>query len=124
MKTKVKCVDLRTVDGKAILVLYLYEKEVVLEDDREQAPGEKPEAKKEKPKSAEPQDKEPLMTDAQKRYLFRILAERGIEGDKAYDRLKEIFQVDALKEITKMEASRAIESLLNEGKGARDGIPF
>jgi hypothetical protein len=122
MKTKVKCVDLRTVDGKAILVLYLYEKEVVLEES-EEAPA-KPDAKKEKPKSAGPQDKEPLMTDAQKRYLFRILAERGIEGDKAYDRLKEIFQVDALKEITKMEASRAIESLLSEGKGARDGIPF
>ena len=66
----------------------------------------------------------PAMTDAQKRYLFRILAERGIEGDQAYNRLKEIFQVDALKEITKMEASRAIERLLSEGKGASDGIPF
>ena len=44
--------------------------------------------------------------------------------NKAYSRLKEIFQVDALKEITKMEASRAIERLLSEGKGASDGIPF
>jgi hypothetical protein len=123
MKTKAKCVDLRTVDGKVILVLYLYDKEIDLEDDQEK-PAEKPEAKKEKPKTGNPQDKESMMTDAQKRYLFRILAERGIEGDKAYDRLKEFFQVDTLKEITKLEASRAIGSLLNEGKGGANGIPF
>jgi hypothetical protein len=119
MKAKVKCVDLRTVDGKVILVLYLYDKEIDLEDNQE-----KPEAKKEKPKTGNPQDKESMMTDAQKRYLFRILAERGIEGDKAYDRLKELFQVDTLKEITKLEASRAIESLLSEGKRGADGTPF
>jgi hypothetical protein len=123
MKTKAKCVDLRTVDGKVILVLYLYDKEIDLEDDQEK-PAEKPETKKEKPKTGNPQDKESMMTDAQKRYLFRILAERGIEGDKAYDRLKELFQVDTLKEITKFEASRAIESLLNEGKGGANGVPF
>lgn len=123
MKTKAKCVDLRTVDGKVILVLYLYDKEIDLEDDQEK-PAEKPETQKEKPKTGNPQDKESMMTDAQKRYLFRILAERGIEGDKAYDRLKELFQVDTLKEITKLEASRAIESLLNEGKGGANGVPF
>jgi len=50
--------------------------------------------------------------------------ERGIEGDKAYERLKELFQVDTLKEVTKLEASRGIESLLSEGKGGADGIPF
>jgi hypothetical protein len=123
MKTKAKCVDLRTVDGKVILVLYLYEKEIALEDNPE-APADKPEAKREKPKSSSPQDKEPMMTDAQKRYLFRILAERGIEGDKAYERLKELFQVDSLKEITKLEASKAIEYLLSEGKGGTNGVPF
>jgi hypothetical protein len=123
MKTKAKCVDLRTVDGKVILVLYLYDKEIDLEDDQEK-PAEEPEAKKEKPKTGNPQNKEPVMTDAQKRYLFRILAERGIEGDKAYDRLKELFQVDTLKEITKLEASKTIEYLLSEGKGGTDGVPF
>ena len=123
MKTKAKCVDLRTVDGKVILVLYLYEKEIDLEDNPEQ-PAEKQEAKREKPKSGRSQDKESMMTDAQKRYLFRILAEGGIEGDKAYERLKELFQVDSLKEVTKLEASRAIEHLLSEGNGGKDGVPF
>jgi len=139
MKTKAKCVELRTLDGKVILVLYLYEKEVGLEDNLEQQrpeklePTERSEAKKElkggkpeKPKTTDfaSQEKEPLMTDAQKRYLFRILAERGIEGDKAYEQLKEIFQVNSLKEVTKLEASKAIEALLNEGRGGKDGVPF
>lgn len=123
MKTKVKCVDLRTVDGKVVLVLYLYEKEITIEDSQE-APAETPEAKSGKAKNSSPKNGEPMMTDAQKRYLFRILAEKGFEGDKAYQRLKELFQVDTLKEITKMEASKAIEYLLAEGKGANNGIPF
>jgi len=139
MKTRVKCIELRTLDGKVILVLYLYEKEIDLENNQEQQKPEKlqsietPEAKKElkgekpeKPKSADSvsSEKEPLMTDAQKRYLFRILAERGIEGDRAYEHLKELFQVDSLKEVTRLEASKAIEALLSEGRGGKDGVPF
>ena len=114
MKTKVKCVDLRTVDGKVILVLYLYEKEIAMEDNQD-APVEKSEAREEKSKNGNGQDKAPMMTDAQKRFLFRILSDRGLEGDKAYQYLKDHFQVDTLKEITKMEASKAIEHLLGEG---------
>jgi hypothetical protein len=126
---KARCIELRTAEGKVILVLYLYEKEVALEDDQDAPAEKKPEAKREKPKpntaqDSRPRTEQPMMTDAQKRYLFRILAERGIEGDKAYARLKELFQVDSLKEITKLEASRAIESLLNDGKGGSDGISF
>lgn len=53
------------------------------------------------------------MTDAQKRYIFRILAGRGIEGEAAYLHLKKEFGVDSLKEITKFDASRAIDQMLN-----------
>lgn len=60
------------------------------------------------------------MTDAQKRYLFWILAEKGLEGDKAHEQLKDLFQVDSLKEVPKLEASRMIERLLEETKGGRD----
>jgi len=121
---KARCLELRTADGNVILVLYLTEREVVLEDDQEAPAETKPDAKKEKPKTNSSQDQEPGMTQAQKRYLFRLLAERGIEGDNAYERLKELFQVDSLKEVTKLEASKAIEHLLGQGKGADDGIPF
>ena len=121
---KARCLELRTADGKVILVLYLTEKEIVLEDDQKQPAQRKPEQKEEKPRTNNSQDQEPGMTQAQKRYLFRILAERGMEGDKAYERLKELFQVDSLKEVTKLEASRGIEHLLGQGKGAGDGVPF
>ena len=123
MKNKVKCVELRTIDGKAILVLYLYEKEIILEDSPK-TNTEKPEAKKESPAASAPDEKEPIMTQAQKRYLFRILAEQGIEGDEAYQYLKDFFQVDSLKEVTKLEASKAIEQLIGEGKGGKNGVPF
>ncbi len=120
MKAKVKCIELRTIDGKVLFILHLYEKEMDLEGYPE-APADKPESKKETPKNVG-QGREAMMTDAQKRFLFRILAERGLEGDKAYDRLKELFQVDTLKEVTKMEASRAIESLLGQGNGGKNGV--
>ena len=53
------------------------------------------------------------MTDAQKRYLFRLLADRGIEGEAAHRHLKEAFGVDSLGRITKFEASNAIDRMLN-----------
>mgnify|MGYP006305916463 CR=1 FL=1 len=57
------------------------------------------------------------MSNAQKRYLFRLLAEKGIEGDAAYERLKETFGVDSLAEVSKKDASQAIEGLLqNNGR--------
>jgi hypothetical protein len=64
------------------------------------------------------------MTDAQKRYLFRLMADKGIEGDRAHQRLRELFQVDSLKEVSKLEASKMIERLLEEGKGGADEPPF
>ena len=54
------------------------------------------------------------MTDAQKRYLFRILAEQGIKGDKAHEYLKDLFKIESLKEVTKFEASRMIGQLLEK----------
>lgn len=65
------------------------------------------------------------MTDAQKKYLFRIFASQGVEGEEAHDRLKNLFGVDTLKEVSKFEASKMIESLLAEAKGGNDnGSPF
>ena len=124
MKSKAKCLELRTPDGKVILVLYLYEKEVDLEDNARVSGENKGEAKKEKPQPRNPDPEEPLMTAPQKRYLFRILADKGIEGDEALQHLKDLFQVDSLREITKLQASKMIERLLEEAKGGEDGTPF
>jgi hypothetical protein len=60
------------------------------------------------------------MTHAQKRFLFRLLAERGIEGEAAYRHLKETFGVDCLKTVAKFEASRAIDRILRESKEVED----
>jgi hypothetical protein len=53
------------------------------------------------------------MTDPQKRYLFRLLADRGIEGEAAYEHLKKTFSVGSVSEITKLDASRAIDRMVN-----------
>ena len=90
MKAKVKCVELRTTDGKVLFVAHLYEKEVALEDHTE-APADKPDSKKESPKNGG-QGREASMTDAQKRFLFRILAERGIGLIVISDDLPELLQ--------------------------------
>ncbi len=71
-----------------------------------------------KPKETEnPLVQDAFMTDAQKRYLFRILADQGKEGEEAHEHLKKLFQVNSLKEVTKLEASQAIERLLAGSKG-------
>ena len=116
--------ELRTADGKVILVLYLYE-EIALEDNPKAKESPKPDAGKAKPQNSGPSSENPPMTDAQKRYLFRIMAEKGYENDQGYAKLKELFQVDSLKEVTKLEASKMIERLLDEAKGeSHDAVPF
>ena len=125
MKNKVKCIELRTNEGKVILSLYLYEKEIPSEDNLEASVNEKTDVKKEKSQKGNPKEDDSLMTDAQKRYLFRILAGNGLEADEAHEKLKELFQVDSLKDVTKVEASNVIEKLLEESKGEKDDrTPF
>lgn len=123
MKNKVRSIELRTADGKVILVLNLYEKEIDLKDNPETQEDQKTE--KTKVQTGNRKTEESSMTVAQKRYLFRILAEKGIEGEKAHQELKKFFQVDSLKEVTKIEASNLIERLLEETQGGEDDrTPF
>ena len=64
--------------------------------------------------------KDDIMSYAQKRYLFRLLAEQGFEGDQAHEYLKKKFRVNNLQDVTKFEASQVIEKLL-EGQKGGDG---
>ncbi|MFH1681494.1 MAG: hypothetical protein ABIH26_12750 [Candidatus Eisenbacteria bacterium] len=59
---------------------------------------------------------ESLMTEAQRRYLFRLLADQGIRGDAAHAYLQEAFGTESLKEVTKERASALIEELLGENR--------
>ncbi len=56
------------------------------------------------------------MTEAQQRKLFRQLAEKGIQGDIAHEELRKRFRVNDLGDVSKQEASRMIEQLLQEAK--------
>jgi hypothetical protein len=106
MAKQVTCIEVKTADGKHIFSLYLHEKEVT----RDTTPGNRNTQTASNSSSGDP------MTDAQKRYLFRILAEQGYEGDKAHQHLKNLFGVDNLQEVSKQEASRMIESLLEKAE--------
>jgi hypothetical protein len=63
------------------------------------------------------------MSEAQRRYLFRLMAGQGYQKEAAEERLKDLFEVGALSEVTKVAATRAIDQLLNPapqgaGRGA------
>jgi hypothetical protein len=70
-----------------------------------------------KPPKTNMQHNGDTMTDAQKKFLFRICADQGIEGEEAHNKLKELFGVKSLLEVSKFEASKMIESMLAETKG-------
>jgi len=55
-----------------------------------------------------------LMTEAQRRYLFRILAGQGLQGEAAHEYLKDYLCVVSLTEVTKLQATHAIDRLLKE----------
>ena len=122
MKNKSRCIEVRTEEGKVILVLNLLDNEITVKDGTEvhveQKTGEM------KGQTGNRMGENNSMTVAQKRYLFRILAERGLETDAAHEHLIELFQVDSLAEVTKFEASNMIERLIEEKKGGSNGPPF
>ena len=58
------------------------------------------------------------ITDPQKRLLFRLITTNyNLDGDQAFEKLKELFSVGSLKEVSKFEASKMIEHLLEEERG-------
>ena len=116
METKVRRIEFRTAKGKPILSLELIDCEVVLHDSLEAASVQSRYVKEKTNQIGSQLSNESPITDAQKRYLFRILAEQGLEADKARQHLKDLFGVDSLQEVSKLEASRMIENLLEEAE--------
>jgi hypothetical protein len=108
MEHKVRCIEVKTPDGKPILSLHL-------QYQLNSAGAQNNSAKSQNgPLNSQSSNDSP-MTDAQKRYLFRILAEKGKEEDQAHEFLKQMFGVDSLRDVSKYEASKGIEHLLEEG---------
>lgn len=78
-----------------------------ISDEKKESPSEKCDEK--------PKNQDTLMSEAQKRHPFRILSDQRKEGEEAHEYLKKLFQVNSLKEVTRLEASQAIERLLSKG---------
>ena len=57
------------------------------------------------------------MSEAQRRYLFRIMSGQGFQKEAAENRLKDLFEVSDLAEITKVAATKMIDELLNAAPG-------
>jgi len=55
---------------------------------------------------------QPPMSENQRRYLFRILAGWGFQGEAAEKHLKESLGVGSLKALTKLEATKLIDRML------------
>jgi hypothetical protein len=123
MGRTVKKIEVRTAEDKLILNLYLVEKEVDSESKQNNPANKRQESRSGNQGGNNSQSSE-TMTEAQRRYLFRILAEQGIEGDAAFEKLKSLFDVSALKDVSKRDASKMIEQLLGDQGGNDDGPPF
>jgi len=64
------------------------------------------------------------MTEGQRRYLFRLMSGQGYQKEAAENRLKDLFEVSALSEITKTAAMKMIDELLQAsapGNGGGNG---
>ena len=62
------------------------------------------------------------MSEAQRRYLFRLMTAQGFHKEGAEEHLKDLFQVDALAKVTKVAAMKLIDELLQSaapGNGER-----
>lgn len=139
MEKKERCFELRNGEGRTLFGLYIFDRNLGSESSHKlpETPTpepKKPGGKRNGNKGAKAPEKTPVasppvngdpMTDAQKRYLFRLLAEQGLDGEAAYQHLKDLFQVSSLSEISKMEASREIDQLVTGGQGGQDArVPF
>jgi len=72
------------------------------------------------PKNGSPRLPSPLMTENQRRYLFRLLATQGLEGDAAHAHLKAQLGVESLLDVTRVQATAFIEELLKQEEN--DGV--
>jgi len=116
MEKRMKLLELRTLDGTVFFSMLVSEKEVSVEDETEESPGRN--AGKGTSKVG-PQGKE--MTEPQRKFLYQILGHRNLEGEAAESYLKKLFGVESLDTVTKFQARKMIERLLEEDKGGKEG---
>lgn len=106
------CVELTTPEGQVLFKFFLNLKETTS--------YEKPEKPNPNPNNngnnnGKYNEKgELLMTEKQKRELFRLAAEKGNEKEKALKKLGEYFGVEFLKDVTYSQAQTLIDKMLKD----------
>ena len=124
MKKTIKLIEVQTPKGEAFFQFRIVESVITEEETSPLKPQPVPGGNGAKPPNGEVKSQSvpgDPMTDSQKRYLFRIMAVRGKEGEDAHEELKRLFQVKTLKDVTKVDASRMIEELLEKEKSGNGG---
>ncbi len=58
-----------------------------------------------------------FMSEAQRRYLFRLMAGQGYQKEAAEERLKDLLEVTELSQVSKVAATKMIDELLNAAPG-------
>lgn len=112
-----KCFDLYNSDGALIFRVYFTEREFPPSKQPDPAPKQQEPAAPSSNEKQQGAGNGERMTSPQRRKLFRVLAMRGIEGEKAHDELKKLFRASSLDLIGKTEASQMIDHLIREDKG-------
>ena len=112
MERKGKLIEVKTAEGKILFSISIVENV-----------GDVPQQEETDEGNGNPQRKDEFMTDAQKRFLFRLLSELGMEEKEAHEALKQRFNVSTLKQATKFEASQAIEAILEKQRNERPDGP-
>ena len=120
MVQKEKYFEVLGTNGEVILRVRIREEESFIEEGGANAAK----AQKEKESGKVAHSNGDPMTEAQKKYLFRIFAEQGMEASEIYAELKKLFGVDNLKEVSKVDASREIDRLLKQPKGGNGNGSF
>lgn len=127
MEKKVTCLEVLSSSGELLFTVLLSEKDGSKNESTAPHPDNgqhKGNGHQKGNSQNKPRSTDAMMSDAQKRYMFRLLAEQGFEGDQAYAYLKKDFRIGSLSEVTKQEASNIIESLLANAKGGKsNGSP-
>jgi len=111
-----KCFEVYTPEGALIWRVYLMEREMP-------APLQKAPAAEAPADQGKERGNGDPMTSPQKRMLFRLMATKGFEGEKAHEELKKRFRVKSLHDVSKLEASDMIEHLIEEKGGNGHGSP-
>jgi hypothetical protein len=126
MATNPKCIEVRSSDGNLMFSLRVYDETQGAANGTNASSSRAAQASSPKNRNRNGngngngnghQDAD-AMSDAQKRYLFRILADQGLEGDQALTHIKERFGVESLNNVTKREASELIEEILGSAATA------